>query len=196
MKLQYPLLEKIEIDNEEYSIDMSFDNVLRLIDMLGDDGLDDTDKITIGLEMLIGVQLEHDIQTLSDVFNSMFEQILVPKNDKDVQLDLEGNPMPSEDDNSKAQYCLNQDAELIYAGFMQEYGLDLFECAGSLHWDKFKALLSGLGDDTQFKKVIEIRTMDLPNGKGSNKEREHIQKLKRKYKLKSDVSEVSDNEED
>lgn len=40
---------------------------------------------------------------------------------------------------------------------MEQYGIDLVEEQGKLHWDKFKALLDGLGPETQFRQIVSIR---------------------------------------
>ncbi|MFE3747190.1 Gp15 family bacteriophage protein, partial [Bacillus subtilis] len=71
-------------------------------------------------------------------------------------------------------------AEYIYASFLFDYNLDLFEQQGKLHWRKFQALLKGLSEDAKFSKVIEIRTMKLPK---EGEERKRIQELKRIYAL-------------
>lgn len=50
------------------------------------------------------------------------------------------------------------DAELIYAAFLGQYGIDLFEA--DLHWHKFLALLKGLNDSTVLSKVIGYRSYE------------------------------------
>lgn len=55
-----------------------------------------------------------------------------------------------------------QDADLIYAAFMQQYKIDLLETK-NLHWWKFQALLYGL-KDTKFNEVLGFRGYD-PNDK-------------------------------
>ena len=53
------------------------------------------------------------------------------------------------------------DADLIYAAFMQQYKIDLFDIK-ELHWHKFMALLMGLRD-TKLTDVIGYRLYE-PNG--------------------------------
>lgn len=48
------------------------------------------------------------------------------------------------------------DAELIYAAFLEQYGIDLFDEKTSLHWWKFKALLSAL-HGTKLNEVMGYR---------------------------------------
>ena len=49
------------------------------------------------------------------------------------------------------------DGEFIVASFQQAYGIDLTSCE-YMHWHRFKALLSGLPDDTKMSKIIGYRT--------------------------------------
>ena len=53
-----------------------------------------------------------------------------------------------------------QDADYIFAGFMQVYGIDLDEC--DMKVEKFIALLKGLPSDTKLSEIIKIRTMEVP----------------------------------
>ena len=68
MNLAYRLTETVEIDGTTHPIDLSFDNVLRLIDMLNDKDLNDETQIEIGLYMLLGVNLDMKIETKEEVF--------------------------------------------------------------------------------------------------------------------------------
>lgn len=176
----------IQINGKKYKIDLSFDNVLRVIDLLNDDEIHDIRKITAALELLLEpypiLPFEEQIKLLIEIL----EKFINENDEDDIEYDIVGNPMPktkNEGDNVDV-YDLKQDAQYIYASFMQDYRIDLFEQQGKMHWWQFKALLHGLRDDTKFKKVLEIRTMELPSGKGMEKQREAIRKLKKVYALK------------
>lgn len=192
MDLAYPLLDEIEIDGKKYKINLSFDNVLRLFDMLNDKELSSIIQIKTGLEMLLNVCFLCDIETQEEIFYQVFKST-VGKGVEDKQpVDIAGNPMPDQVEEEGKNYDLKQDAEYIYASFYSDYGIDLFEEQGRLHWEKFKALLGGLTDGSKFLRVIEIRTADLPKGKGTSKQREQMKKLKQKYALKEvDESETN-----
>lgn len=182
--LAYPIDDVVEIDGQTYELDMSFDNVIRLIDMLNDNELDDITKVETGLYMLLGVELDYDLEKKAKLFRTIFEQAIAQGKKTEPAVDIAGDPMPEKKE--EEVYSLKQDAEYIYASFMQDYGIDLIEQQGKLHWYKFKALLGGLRSDTQFKEIINIRTMELPSGKGTEKERRRIKKLKEAYKLKKE----------
>ena len=51
----------------------------------------------------------------------------------------------------------NKDAGAIYAGFLQQYNIDLTKERGKLQWNQFHALFDGLSEKTQIKQIIEIR---------------------------------------
>lgn len=57
-------------------------------------------------------------------------------------------------ENSRPVLDYELDGDLIFAAFMQCYGIDLFEVR--LHWHKFLALVHGL-KDTKLNEVIQIR---------------------------------------
>lgn len=180
------LVSSIEINGQKYNVDMSFDNILRLIDMLNDKELADAAQIIIGIQMLFDEQLDMPIEEQSDVFNQAYHALIGADAEKEIEYDLLGNPMPSQEaESDEPSYDLKQDAEYIYASFLQDYNIDLFEQQGKLHWYKFKALLGGLSETTKFRKVLEIRQMPLPSGKGTAKQRAEVEKLKKAYALKN-----------
>lgn len=185
LSLAYSLTDTVEIDGKEYEIDLSFDNVLRLIDMLNDEELDDIVQIETGLYMLLGIDLDYDIEQKEKIFYEIFKSTIDSEEEKQ-KLDIEGNPMPNVENKEEKVFSLKQDADYIFASFYQDYGIDLIEMQGKMHWDKFKALLGGLKGDTKLKEVLEIRTMELPKGKGTSKERSRIKKLKEIYELKEE----------
>lgn len=189
LDLAYPLTDEVEIDGKKYTLNMAFDNILRLIDMLGDDQLTDITQINTGLKMLIDTDLpEYSMKEKEEIFYQLFKETVAKEVEEHQPVDIAGNPMPYDPKQNEKTYDLKQDAPYIYASFMSDYGIDLFEMQGKLHWEKFKALLGGLTDGSKFLRVIEIRTMELPKGKGSEveKQRKKIRQLKEYYALKGD----------
>lgn len=189
LDLTEPYDDTAIINGVKYKINMSFDNILKLHEMLGDKELTDAQQIVLGNIMLFGEDLKFDLHTQEEIFNQVYkEKINGDNSDNEVITDIAGNPMPAFDpdqddgDNEKVM-SFKQDAEYIYASFMQDYGIDLMEEQGSMHWSKFTALLHGLRDNTKLMKVIEIRTMEIPKGTKA-KEKENIEKAKKRYKLK------------
>lgn len=172
MLLSEPLENEIEIDGEVYSLRLSFDIVLRFFDLMDDDSFFDAEKVAIAFRMFVDTEREFDLETQNKAVMRIVDTFIIGDNDE-----------PGE---TKKTYDFKQDAEYIYASFMQEYGIDLIEQQGRLRWEKFVALLTGLRDETKFKEVIGIRTCDLPKGKEMKEERERLKKLKRLYALEKD----------
>lgn len=82
----------------------------------------------------------------------------------------------------EATFDIIQDADYIYAGFMQVYGIDLDECEMKI--EKFIALLKGLPSDTRLSEIIKIRTMEVPKATKYNaKQISDILKAKRDFAL-------------
>lgn len=80
------------------------------------------------------------------------------------------------------------DEGLIYAGFMQQYGIDLY--TKDLHWWSFINLLNSLDENTAFMKIIGYRSMDCESIKNKELKR-FYRKMKNKYRL---CQNIEDNE--
>lgn len=182
MKFAFPLVDLIDLDGKNHQIDLSFDVVLRVFELLEDRELSDSQKIDTALYLLLGFDIEGSIKDRAELLNVIFENYILGQDfGVSVPVDIQGNPMPIAI--KKAPYDFNYDAEYIYSSFVQAYGIDLFEAQGKLHWKKFVALIKGLPEDTMLMRIIDIRTRELPTGKGTSKERAQLQKLKNQYKL-------------
>ena len=86
----------------------------------------------------------------------------------------------------KKQFDYNHDAGLIYAAFVQQYGIDLATI--DMHWWLFKALFDSISDETLFGKVLQYRGMDLSGVKNKDM-RKHYERMKRAYALPDDRTE-------
>lgn len=88
---------------------------------------------------------------------------------------------------NKAVFDFEFDADLIYAAFLQQYGIDL--CDIDMHWWKFKALFNGLSEDTRLAQVMQYRGMDLSKIKDKEMRMQYM-KLKSAYRLPEKRSEA------
>ncbi len=76
------------------------------------------------------------------------------------------------------------DAERIYASFLYDYGINLFEQQGKLQWDEFLALFNNLSEKTPMRTAIHYRTCEIPKkDKHNSEERKRIKKMKARYEL-------------
>lgn len=176
---------QISYKDTVYSVNMAFDVILRVLDLL-EEQISDVAKIHIALKMLIGDSLENEtIEERAEIFNTIFQTFVVSKQKQDEPTrDLAGNILPEFNEDKKAFYSLKHDAEFIYSSFMQAYNIDLIEQQGKLDWYKFQALLSGLPEDTKFRQVVSIR-MWKPPSKHDN-EKQQMKELQEYYKLPED----------
>lgn len=186
ISLAYYKPKEVEINGNTYPIDLSFDNVIRVLDLMKEDGFTEEEKIELAMNVLLDCNVfEEDPDCQPDEFIEGFQFILdefILNNEfQGVPLDLQGNPMPIA--KKKEVYSLTHDADYIFASFLQAYGMDLIDLQGELEWDKFNALLAGLPSDTKFKEVIEIRQRPFAKGKGSQEENRQLRELKEVYKL-------------
>lgn len=192
MRLNDPLVTSIEFDGTELPIDLTFDNVLDVFDVLEDVDLFPEEKVNTCLELLIS-DFEKIFQGSSEqqflLFNHILENYISVDSSETIETDRLGNPMPNAVKEKKT-ISLVHDAKYIYASFRQ-IGINLFEEQGRMTWEEFQALLESLPDDTILARIIQIRTWEPSKGE-SNKEKERMRKLQQKYALPD--SEVGEND--
>ena len=192
LDLSRKLTDKLVIDDKEYALDLSFNNVLKLFEMWRDEDVPEFVKPHFGIRILTGETLEDfTVEEMSEVFNEVFKEhiSLSTVEDNHVEYDLAGNPMKSTANNGKqeqAPYDIRFDGDYIYASFLQAYGIDLFDVQGKLHWKKFNALLSGLPEGTKFMEVVKIRKWKPQKG-DSAEYKEEMRKLQKDYALPNDT---------
>lgn len=182
MRLNDPLITSFSYNNREHAIDLSFDTVLDAFEVLEKKYLRDNEKAEICLELLLDETFRGD--EAIELWNYVYEQFIEVKKKVPIEYDLQGNPMPTkEDDDEDERFLdLDQDAEHIYASFQQAYGMNLYEQQGKLHWKEFQSLLNGLPSDTIMQRIIQIR-MWKPSKGDSAEYKEEMKKLQRIYTL-------------
>lgn len=95
--------------------------------------------------------------------------------------------------NNNQPFDFETDADLIYAGFMQQYGIDLQE--EDMHWWKFMILLENLGTDTRLSRIMEYRTIDTGSKHLSKDQKKYYQAMQRYYGLDQHMApEMSERE--
>jgi len=178
----YEALEtEIEIEGIIYEVDMTFDNIALLLDMMNDPTLSDGEKVYYGIYALLGTELDLELEQQVKVFESLIDNFVHSQDKQEAPVDLEGNVMPVE--KQKPSYDLRHDESYIFTSFKQAYQMDLAEERGKLDWRKFKVLLRDLPDETKLKQIIDIRTRLYPKGKHASEERKKLKELKRAFAL-------------
>lgn len=217
LDLSRKLTDKLVIDDKEYALDLSFDTVLKMFEMMRDDDIPEYIKPHFAIRMLISKSLagstreekaesfnndfeNYSIEEMSKVFKSVFEEhiSLSDVEDNHVEYDLAGNPMKttaSDDTKQRAPYDIRYDGDYIYSSFLQAYGIDLFDVQGELHWRKFNALLSGLPEGTKLMEVIKIRKWKPQKG-DSAEYKEEMRRLQKDYALPNEIIEEEEEYEE
>ena len=189
MKLNDRLLNAYEYNGTEYPIDLTFDNVLDIFDVLADDDLSDFDKAKLGLLYLFdGKHLDPEMATIApedaiETWNDIFEHYISVADKEVVDYDLQGNPMPKKE--TKKLLDIEKDAEFIFSSFQQAYHINLFKEQGRMHWHEFQALLNGLPENTIFKRIIQIRAWE-PSKHESKEYKKSMSELQEIYSLEDE----------
>lgn len=144
--LSYPrgqaLPEAVEADGRAFCVNADFRVFLKIFRLFDDPEVKERDKRLLAL--------------------AWFYREEVPP--KGIELLYEF--VSSDGEGGKRDFCWEFDAPEIYASFMQQYRIDLFD-VDFLHWYKFRALFSGLGADTPFGRKVQLRNLDTKGLKNS-----------------------------
>ncbi|HEL2057765.1 TPA: hypothetical protein TY768_000933 [Streptococcus suis] len=183
MKLNDPIITEIEFDDRVYPIDLSFNKVLDVFDVINDDLLMDFEKASICLEILLG-DVALSVSETIDLWVYIKKNFIDAPSKEEQLFDIDGNPMPSPKKSTESKKLIDfvKDAEFIFASFLQAYGINLLKSQNKLTWAEFRALLNALPEDTIMQRIIEIRDWTPQPGE-STKYREQMRKAQQKYRL-------------
>lgn len=170
-------------------LNLSFDNVLKLMELFDDQNVPEQIKPDLALNMLIV-----DSSLLAQLPPSKKEKLLIDVFKDKLNIDLmqssKKNEMTETANDGGSDYQdipvvnFTIDAERIYASFLYDYGINLFEQQGKLQWDEFLALFNNLSEKTPMRTAIHYRTCEIPKkDKHNSEERKHIKKMKARYEL-------------
>lgn len=159
---------KINVNGKVYRIRPYFNNVLFCMELYKDKSYSDEEKVYLSYKALVKNKKRISLFEKSIVLNNVFKMIF--------ESEKKGN--------SKKSFDFEQDAKYIYSGFMQAYGIDLFNSRNKLHWWKFNALFQGLPKETRIMQIIDIRLQPIPKRTKYNQEYvTNLIKMKAEYKL-------------
>lgn len=156
LSLYEPLRSEYEYGSQTYKIDLAFDNVLRFYKLLDDKEFSYEEIVETAFEMFFGSYPKN-----ADFALAAFKDI-----SDYISREPYGNDGDATPSNPVKYYSFTQDAGAIYASFYEQYGMDLVDQEGKLHWDKFRALFAGLGPKTYFQRIVQIRMKDTSKLEG------------------------------
>lgn len=164
----------INVDGEEIPILTDFRSYIQMADMLKDTELTSNEKYQLLQQYFKDnpKDFNHAIDRLLD-FVTMKElpRCGVQKGAGDEEVE----------ENRKELYSFSIDYPFIFSAFLQEYGIHLRDIP-YLHWWEFCMLFDGLSEDTEIRKRIMYRNMDLNEIKDKD-ERKRIEKIQRLIRL-------------
>lgn len=168
MKLYKRLPYTVIVDGKRYKLRPYFDRVLYAMDVMRGTGTA-RQKLDAACYLLIKNRRIHD---KPKVLSAALDVLLGPGGS-----------------DSKKHFDFEQDAEYIFASFLQAYGIDLFERLDldgqkPLHWCEFMALFKALPEDTRMSQIISIRAQEIPKPTKHNAEmRQRIMRQKAAFAL-------------
>lgn len=170
-------------------LNLSFDNVLKLMELFDDQDVPEHIKPNLALNMLI-VDSSLLVQLPSPKKEKLLIDVFKDKLNIDLLQSSKRNEMTESANDEDSDYPdipvvnFTIDAERIYASFLYDYGINLFEQQGKLQWDEFLALFNNLSEKTPMRTAIHYRTCEIPKkDKHNSEERKRIKKMKVRYEL-------------
>ncbi|MFE9082238.1 Gp15 family bacteriophage protein [Bacillus mobilis] len=174
----------------DIELNLSFDNVLKIMELFDDDMISKRAKPNIALLMLI---VNHKILDLLNWKGKekLIVDIFKDKLNIDLTSDKKAGEMTETLGNTENEVVpdipvvnFTLDADMIFASFLFDYNINLFEQQGKLQWSEFLALFNNLSEKAPMKIAIHYRTCEIPKkDKHNTDERKRIKKMKERYEL-------------
>lgn len=178
------LPETITVNGRSFFIDTDFRTVILFEMILLDPSLSEEEKSFEIISLFFTDEVPTDAKEMAKQLQYFYAcghtQEEQPRRRRGSKQTAE-NEKQSEPPPPKRVYDFQVDADLIFAAFYSQYGIDLNEIE-YLHWWKFMAMFHGLHDDNMIVKIISYRSTDLSKIKDKDT-RNHYATLKRKYAL-------------
>lgn len=184
MRLNDPLVSSFNYEDKEYKIDLAFDTVLDVFDVLDDKDLRNYEKAEVNLALLLDKEIYGEAAI--NLWNYIYEKFIHIETKQIIEYDRNGVPLPVQKE-QKQSIDIDVDSEYIFASFQQAYNINLFREQGKMHWLEFKALLSGLPSDTIMQRIIQIRLWEPSKG-DSNEYKQAMHELQKVYALDDEGS--------
>ena len=162
-----PLTDYVIYEGKKIKLNISFDTVLKVYDIFKDGFLLDYEKAQFALALLVKGRRMPDIKLLDVIFKEQIETFQRSSNKTSLRV-----------------VDFKQDSAYIYSSFILDYGIDLVEQQGKLHWQKFISLFQGLSERTKIREVMSIRARPIPKPDKHNQEYiRSLMELKQYYAL-------------
>lgn len=179
MKLNDLLVTDFEFDGVVYPIDLSFDVVLDVYDVLADETLFTNEKIIIALELLLG-EKDWKKTDVIQLWKYVYTNFIDLGEAQKPRYDFAGNILPPK---ANEQFIdIVRDGDFIFSSFLQAYNINLLRMQGQLSWIEFHALLQSLPEDTILQKIVTIRRWK-PSKHETREYKQQMKELQKRYSL-------------
>lgn len=174
---------EIVIDKKTYKVDLSFNRVLKVFEIIGDESLGEDEKTLESFSLLVVDDKLKDLpldekavliqELMSEITKKPYGNIKTPTGGGDEQNQV----------STPQNFDFKQDAGAILASFFQQYGIDLSKEYDKMSWEVFIALFDNLNGDTPIQQIRAYREDDLtgyqddPKGMAAATERQQYYKL-------------------
>lgn len=176
------LPETVEVDGREFSINHDFRTGILFELLIYDPEVTPEEKVAQIFDLYFDGN--PDVPRTKEAVNALLAFYRCEKREnkaaKRLSKRTNGNQQP------KRIYDFEHDDAYIYAAFLSEYGIDLNDIE-YLHWWKFSAMFSALGDEQKICKIMGYRAADLSKIK-NKQEKERMTRLKVLYALPNAAS--------
>lgn len=181
MRLNDPLPTSIFFEGKQYPLNLAFNNVLDVLEILNNNKIMMHLKLPAIIEFLIG-ENDLNMHQKAELWKIIRTEYIENDEKKAVRTDRQGNVVPDvEEEDDVKTIDLERDAKYIYASFRQ-IGINLFSEQNKMQWCEFQALIQALPDDTILQRIIQIRVWKPSKGE-SSEYKAQMRKLQEKYRL-------------
>lgn len=154
-----------------FRVNMAAVDVLRAVDLLSDDKINNSIKVRICLRLLLKGK-------------STFRARFLSFRRKEMLLDRILDEIAGKKGEGPKIIDFRKDAELIYAALLQSYGLDF--ARDYIDWRVFPSLISAVSKQTRLYEIMQIRACEVPSSAKAGEEYvNRLLRLKNKFSLES-----------
>lgn len=166
----------------EVYVNLAFNNVLTFFELMEDEEFSSVEKFYIAFELFVEDKELINEYTVNDRIEFVFDFL----KDK-LNFDLRNTTREDvKETNSNLTFDYIEDSGRIFASFLYDFKMNLYEQQGQLTWNQFHSLFENLSPEAPFSQAVHYRTVKVPKRDKHNEEEiKHIHAMKEKYALKS-----------
>lgn len=176
------LPNSVSVDGADYYINTDFRIGIMFEQLMLDNSVNQDDKLFHALHLYFGDYIPRNFPAAVDGLLWFYrcgedDDLVVKKAHKAAE---------------KRFYDYDFDAPYIYAAFKEQYGVDLQDAP--LHWWKFRAMFKSLRDDTEFRKIMGYRAVQITSSM-TQSQKDFYTKMKQEYALPVSRDEAQKNQD-